>query len=154
MRLGHEYREAIRHWVVVAFALALGTAATGVSAHSNEYLATIKGDHGGQVRMAEMYHFEVVVSNGELRVWVTDHGNQAIPTDGASGSAVILANNGKVDVDLAPAGGNSLRARDKRIVAASDARVAVTVAMKGQKALQVRFAPVERHAEHTSFMGH
>jgi hypothetical protein len=133
--------------IAALLVLALGSAAPGVGAHSNEYLATIKGAHGGQIRMAEMYHFEVVVANGELQVWVTDHGNQAIPTEGASGSAVILAGTAKLNVDLAPAGENRLRAKDKRIVAASNGRIALTVSMKGQRALQVRFAPVEQAAE-------
>ena len=137
--------------VIAILALSLGAAAPGaLLAHNNEYLATIKGDHGGQIRMADNYHFEVVVGSGELQVWVTDHGNRAIATDGASGSAVILSGGAKLNVELSPTGENRLSAKDKRIVAASDNRIALTVNMKGQKALQVRFAPAEQHAEHSA----
>jgi len=122
--------------------LALAFVSQLATAHSNEYLEKIKGPNGGQVRMAEMFHFEVVVNDGKFRVWVTDHADNAIPTAGASGSAVLLYGTERVSVNLVPDGANRLLALDKRIRKAADARITLTVAMKGQKALHARYAPV------------
>lgn len=109
-------------------------------AHSNEYLATLKGGHGGMLRMAEMYHFELVVKEGEARVWVTDHSDVAQSTLGANGNLRFIAGNGTVAVKLTPAGGNELVAKDARIRPVAGTRTILTVSMKGQPLVQARYA--------------
>ena len=109
-------------------------------AHSNEYLATVKGSHGGMLRMAEMYHFELVVKAGEARVWVTDHSDVAQSTLGANGNLRIIAANGAFAVKLTPAGGNELVAKDARIKPVVGTRIILSISMKGQQPVQARYA--------------
>ena len=111
-----------------------------VLAHSNEYLETITGAHGGKLRMVEQYHFEMVLANGELRMWVTDHGDKPQSTVGATGNVKLVTEAGVVNVNLTPSGVNGLAGRDPKIRANSQAKAVVTVTMKGQKPLQTRFA--------------
>lgn len=139
--------QVVLRTVVVGTFIGLPLLTGPALAHSNEYLETIKGSHGGQVRMAEMFHFEVVVKDREFQVWVTDHGDKAISTEGANGVATLLLGTEKVTVNLTPDGENRLVAKDSRIKSAADIRVSLTVTMKGQKALNARYAPSSGHAE-------
>ncbi len=118
-------------------ALALPGAAL---AHSNEYLATIKGDHGGMLRMADMYHFELMVKDGEARVWVTDHGDTAQSTREAEGSLRFVSGTRSMTVKLKPDGANELVGKDARIRAMDGSKVILTVTMKGQQPVQARYA--------------
>lgn len=109
-------------------------------AHSNEYLATVKGGHGGMLRMAEKYHFELLVKAGEARVWVTDHGDTAQSTLGATGNLRLIASNGVIALKMIPAGGNELVAKDARIKPIAGTKIMLNVSMKGESPLQVRYA--------------
>lgn len=135
----------------------LGSAALAwascAAAHSNEMLASMRGAHGGQLQAVGLYHVELVVTRGNADVWVTDHADNAQPTDGASGSVMVVNPSGTVTIPLAPAGGNKLAARDARIKPGPDTRVAVILTMKGQESGQARFvlnqpAPLPPHAGH------
>ena len=116
------------------------------SAHSNEYLMTITGPHGGMVRMADAYHFEVVAGNGEVHVWVTDHGGTPQSTAGASGSATILTGKNKTSVKLAAQGENELLAKDANIKPDNHSKIVLAVTMKGHSPLLVRYAVSEQKA--------
>lgn len=129
-----------RRWLACLGLLSALGMADAALAHSNEYLATIKGDHGGMLRMADMYHFELMVKDGEVRVWVTDHGGTAQATQAADGSLRLLSGTGSMTVKLKPEGANELVGRDSRIRAAAGTRIILTVAMKGQTPVQVRYA--------------
>lgn len=109
-------------------------------AHSNEHLATMKGAHGGLLRMADMYHFELVVKNGEARVWVTDHGEVPQPTKGAVGMLRFINGNDAFTLYMSPSGSNELMIKDARIKALKGTRFVLTVTMKGESPLQTRFA--------------
>lgn len=109
-------------------------------AHSNEYLETITGAHGGKLRMAEQYHFEMVLGNGELRLWVTDHGDNPQATVGATGNVKLVTEAGVITVNLIPSGANLLLGKNPKIRANTPVKAIVTVAMKGQQPLQTRFA--------------
>ncbi len=114
------------------------------SAHSNEYLMTITGPHGGMVRMADAYHFEVVAGNGEVHVWVTDHGGTPQSTAGASGSATLLTGKNKTSVKLAAQGENELLAKDAKIKLDSHSKIVLAVTMQGHSPLLVRYAVSEQ----------
>ena len=80
----------------------LALVAGGVQAHDDAYLDTVKTAHGGQLRMAGMYHFELVVEksakgarDNPVVVYVTDHAGTSIPTAGSSGTATLLAGKDK-----------------------------------------------------------
>ena len=79
---------------VFAAALLAGTA----HAHSDEYLATVKAPNGGQLRMAGVYHLELVVAKDSkeakenaIVVYVTDHADKKVDTKGMSATATLLA---------------------------------------------------------------
>ena len=83
---------------LTAIALALAASASTVHAHDDAYLDTQKAPHGGQLRMAGLYHLELVldksspvIADKSVLVYVTDHAGQKISTANATGSATILA---------------------------------------------------------------
>ncbi len=92
-------------------ALLLLASAAIVHAHTNEYLDTIDGAHGGQLRMSGPYHFELVAAPGELVVFVTDHADTPIATAKGQASALVNTAGTKVQVPLLPAGDNTFRGR-------------------------------------------
>ncbi len=134
-------------------------------AHSNEYLDTQSAPHGGQLRMAGVYHFELVVGKeGKLVrskpvvVYVTDHAGTSVSTAGASGTATVLAGKTKTTVKLVSDGGNALKGSGS-FASTPDMKVVVFVALAGKSAEQARFtsmaskAAVE-DAEHSGHGGH
>ena len=80
---------------------------TDARAHTNEYLDTIDGEHGGQLRMSGAYHFELVIKAGTLRVYVTDHAWKPIDTAGASANAMVINGDRKTVVNLQVSGQNT-----------------------------------------------
>lgn len=108
-------------------------------AHSDEHMAMMKGPHGGKVRMAEMYHFELVVKDGEARVWLTDHFDKPQSTKGTTGSLRLINRNNSVSVNLAPTSGNELAVSDARIKAAHGTKLMLSVTVQG-RTLQTRFS--------------
>lgn len=111
-------------------------------AHSNEHLAKLEGPHGGLLRMVDQYHIELAIKQGEVWVWVTDHGDNPQSTDGAAGQVMLVSANGggTIQVDLLPEGQNGLHGNDSRIQPDDALRAVVTLTMKGQKTVNVRFA--------------
>ncbi|RAI35061.1 hypothetical protein [Rhodoplanes serenus] len=128
---------------VALVAAATNTFAASAGAHQNEELAGIRGDHGGMLRAAGAYHLELVLSDGELRVWVTDHDMVAQPTAGASGSATVLAGAEKIVVKLTPDGSNGLVGKNPGLRNGRDVRVILHLAMPGTS-LQTNFV-MNRH---------
>lgn len=118
-------------------------------AHDDAYLDSINGPHGGQMRVAGNHHLELVVQppgaglseeEGVIAVYLTDHADQAVPSDGYGGRAVILANHERLNVALVPAGDNRL-AGQGRFSDDQDMVVVVTLTLPDQGSEQVRFTP-------------
>lgn len=130
------------------FALSAGTA----MAHSDEYLDTQQAPNGGQLRMAGMYHFELVVAkdskdakDNPVVVYVTDHAGARVPTAGAKGSVTVLSGKAKAAIDLAPDGDNRLRGTGK-YASLSDMKAIVSVTLPGKSPEQARFTPLAKPA--------
>lgn len=117
----------------------------GAFAHTDEYLDTVVAPHGGQLRMAGATHYELLVKNNELTIYLTDHAGTPIASAGASGSATILSSKGKATVQLSPAGNNVLSGKGK-FEAVADMKVIVSITLAGQKAEQARFTPLQKAA--------
>jgi hypothetical protein len=126
--------------LMLATGFVLASLPSTVLAHSNEYLETITGAHGGKLRMAEQYHFEMVLTNGELRVWVTDHGDNPQSTVGATGNVKLVMEADNITVNLTPRGANLLVGKDPKIRANAPVKAIFSATMKGQKPVQTRFA--------------
>lgn len=65
--------------ILVGAGMALSLPSWG---HSDDYLDTLATPHGGQLRMAGPYHLELVTKDKELVIYVTDHGDNPIKTEG------------------------------------------------------------------------
>lgn len=117
-------------------------------AHSDEYLDTQQTPNGGQLRMAGIYHFELVVAkdsktakDNPVTVYVTDHAGTKIPTTGASGTVTILAGKAKAAVKLTPDGDNRLKGVGQ-YASSPDMKAVVSVTLAGKAAEQARFTPL------------
>lgn len=141
--------------LVFAAAMLTGTVALG---HTDEYLDTLQAPHGGQLRMAGIYHFELVVvkdsekpKNNPVVVYVTDHAGTKISTVGAGGTATLLAGRHKAAARLVPDGDNRLKGA-ANYASTPDMKVVVSVAMPGKVVLRARFTPLaatrDAHADH------
>lgn len=121
----------------------------GAFAHTDEYLDTQTAPHGGQLRMVQQYHYELVVKANEVSVYVTDHGGKKFDTRGATGTAILLSGKSKASVQLTPAGDNQMKGSGK-FELAPDMKVVISVALAGQTALQGRFTPLQKASSATT----
>ncbi|HSH30095.1 MAG TPA: hypothetical protein VK971_09340 [Thiohalobacter sp.] len=124
-----------------------------VQAHTDEYLDEHGAEHGGMMRMSGPYHLELVVESGRAVLWVMDHANQPRPTAGAQGQLILFQGGERIVLDLEPEGDSRMLAEDSRISATDAPRAVLTLGMRGQAPLQVRFAELTK-AKATSRNGH
>lgn len=139
--------KSLKPLISVITLLASLLAGTVALAHSDEYLDTQNAPHGGQQRMAGMYHFELVVSKDskELKdnpvvVYITDHAGAKIPTTGATGTVTLLGGKQKTSVSLAPNGDNRMKGTGK-YASTPDMKAVVSISLAGKAAEQARFTP-------------
>lgn len=114
-------------------------------AHTDEYLDSQPAPHGGQVRIAGTYHFELVVGEKQLTVYVTDHAGKSIATEGATGNAIVLVGKTKTTVELKPAGEKVLKGEGE-FTSEPEMKVVVSITLAGQEQQQARFTPLEKKA--------
>ena len=143
---------------LLATAVTLATGAVPALAHDDATLDAMKSANGGQLRMAGIYHFELVVTKdaktpkeNPVLVYVTDHLGKKIATTGASATATMLAAKQKISVLLKPDGDNRLKGV-ATYASAPDMKVVLTVTMAGQPPEQARFTPLagtgDEHMHH------
>lgn len=151
--------KSIKNLIPAAAFLAAMFSGSAALAHSDEYLDTQKTPNGGQMRMAGVYHFELVVAkdskepkDNPVIVYLTDHAGTKIPTTGATGTVTILGGKTKLSVTLAPDGENRLRGTGK-YASTPDMKAVVSIALPGKTPEQARFTPLtavkDEHTEHT-----
>lgn len=130
----------------------------GALAHGDGYLDTQATPHGGQLRMAGIYHYELVVAKDSkgvnenpVVVYLTDHAGTKIPAAGATGTATILAGKLKATATLKPDGDNRMKGFAK-YASAPDMKVVVSITPPGKQSEQARFTPLtvtqEEHMDH------
>ena len=122
-------------------------ASTALLAHTDEVLDTQSAPNGGQLRMAGMYHYELVVAkdskdakDSPVIVFVTDHAGVKIPVAGAVGTATILSGKTKVTANLAPDGDNRLKGVTK-YASSPDMKVVISITLPGKDPESARFTP-------------
>ena len=113
-----------------------------VEAHKAKHDEAMKAFHGGQSLAAGPYHLELVAKDGELVLYVTDHADRAIPTDGAKAKATIQQGfeKARIQVELEPSGDNTLKGTGTFIVT-TDTAIMVFLKLPDQDAYAARFAP-------------
>lgn len=113
-------------------------------AHSDEYLEATGAAHGGQIRMAGPYHFELVAKDGELRLYVTDHMDREILTKGGSGKANIFDKDGKkVSIALVPIFANFMKGTGEFTIT-PETTISVFVVLDGAETQAARFTPLAK----------
>lgn len=123
-------------------------AASTAQAHDDATLDRIKAPNGGQLRMAGAYHLELVVAkdNKEARtspvaVFVTDHAENKIPTQGMRATVTLLAGSSKSTATLEPDGGNALKGAAS-YPSVKGMKAVVTVRLPDGRTEQARFSPL------------
>ncbi len=126
----------------IAVALALAT--SPVFGHDDAYLDTLEAPHGGQLRVAGPWHYELVTAqasgDGPLVVYVTDHAGTPVSTAGASGTATILSGKVPSTTALTPDGENRMKGM-ARSARAPGTKVVVSITLPGKAPAQARFTP-------------
>lgn len=107
-------------------------------AHTDEYFDKHPTPHGGQVRMAGPYHLELLVGEQDLTLYVTDHADNRISTEGASAKAIVTTGRKRYVVILSPAGENMLKGEGAFKLGKSST-VTVIVTLPQSDAQQARF---------------
>lgn len=142
----------------LALALSLATGSLSAMAHDDAYLNTVKAPNGGQLRMAGIYHYELVVvknskeaKDNPVLVYVTDHGGTKFSTVGASGTVTLLAGKAMARITLVPDGDNRLKGMAK-YASSPDMKAVVAITMAGKATEQARFTPMtsanDEHMHH------
>lgn len=125
----------------VAAVLALGLSLPAL-AHDDATLDAMESPNGGQVRMAGPYHYELVLGKNAVSVYLTDHGDQPVPSAGVSGNAIILSG-ARSTLALSPAGDNRLDGQGEFQIG-PDMRAVVSLTFPDGNTWQTRFTPWER----------
>jgi hypothetical protein len=126
-------------------AILLGMAITLPTwAHTDDYLDTLTTAHGGQLRMAGPYHLELVAKDKELVLYVTDHGDNPVKTEGGTAKATIQIGKGKAGttVKLEPAGENQMKGLGEFTLKPASV-IVVFVKLAGDEAQSARFTPLK-----------
>ncbi len=142
------FRTTFSQLTKAAALLAMVTAGLA-QAHTDEYLDTVVGPNGGQLRMAGAYHFELLVvknskdaKNNAIKVFVMDHANTPVATAGATANLVLVAGKQKAKVELKPEGNNAL-VGEAVYASVPEMKVVANVTMPGQSAQTAKFEPLK-----------
>ena len=117
--------------------------AVPAGAHSAKHSEPVKALHGGQSLAAGPYHLELVAKNGELLLYVTDHSDKGIPSDGAKAKATIQHGFEKatIQVELEPSGDNQLKGTGAFSIHPNTG-IIVFLKLPEQEAYAARFTPL------------
>ena len=134
----------MKHLLVNLALCATLLGAAPVGAHSAKHAEPVKALHGGQSLAAGPYHLELVAKDGELLLYVTDHSDKGIPSDGARAKATIQHGFEKatIQVELEPSGDNQLKGSGAFTIN-PDTGILVFLRLAKQEAYAARFTPLK-----------
>ena len=94
--------------------------------------------------MAGPYHLELVAKDKELVLYVTDHGDNPVKTEGGTAKATIQIGKGKAGttVKLEPAGENQMKGLGEFTLKPASV-IVVFVKLAGDEAQSARFTPLK-----------
>lgn len=124
-------------------------------AHKAKHDEAVAAKHGGQARAAGPYHLELVAKDGELLLYVTDHSDNAIPTDGARAKATIQHGyeKARLQVELEASGDNTLKGTGAFTIT-PDTGIMVFLKFADQDAYAARFTPLDSKGGTARTEGH
>ena len=119
-------------------------------AHSDEYLDTVVGPNGGQLRMAGVYHLELVLvkdakagTTSAVKLYLLDHGNNPQPAKDAKATVLMVSGKQKAKAELSLSAANLLTG-SADYPAAEDLKAVVNVTITtehGEVTEQAKFTP-------------
>lgn len=110
--------------------------------HVDEYFDSVEAPHGGQLRMTGPYHVELVAQERELTIYVTDHADNKITTDGGLAKATVETGQTRTQVGLHPVGDNVLKGSGL-FTLTPETVVIVFIKLPDQEAHSARFMPLK-----------
>ncbi len=113
-----------------------------VWSHSDKYFDSVDAPHGGQIRMAGPYHLEIVAKDKKIVLYVTDHANGKISSDGGISKAILITGKIKTTVKLEPACDNMLKGTGDFLVT-PETKIVVFIRLPDQEAQAARFTPLK-----------
>ena len=116
-----------------ALAAALVAAASLALAHAPKV-----GAHGGAQADAGSFHVEVVSQGTTVEVFLRDHADRAVATDGFKGTAIFVVDGKAQRIPLLPAGENRLTGSSP-VAIPSEAKGAVQITTRTGSTVQARF---------------
>lgn len=122
--------------ITVLITLALAAPAL---AHDDAALDAMPSANGGQIRMAGPYHFELVLGENEVSLYLTDHAATPVPSEGVAGN-VILMSGERSTIAIAPTGDNRLAGRGA-FERSPDLKAVVSLTFPDGNTWQARFTP-------------
>lgn len=156
--------------LVKTLVLAAGLLSAAAFAHTDEYLDTVVGPNGGQLRMAGAYHFELVLAKdakagapSAVKLYLLDHGNNPQPAKDAKATVLIVSGKAKAKTELIPQSApqaDNLLAGSAAYTAAEDLKAVVNISIKTEhgevteQAMFTPFKPVPAKAEAEHEHGH
>lgn len=130
--------------------VAAGLLSSAAFAHTDEYLDTVVGPNGGQLRMAGAYHFELLLvkdakagAASAVKLYLLDHANNPQSVKEAKATVLIVSGKQKAKADLTLAQANLLSG-SADYTAAEDLKAVVNVTIKtehGEVTEQAKFTP-------------
>jgi hypothetical protein len=94
------------HRRLVLAMLAAACVPPAIAQHRHDH----KPKHGGLVKETDGLVYELVAKSSEIAVWVSDENNKAVGTQGSTAKVTLVDSGTRIEVPLAPAGGNKLAA--------------------------------------------
>ncbi|HEY1364491.1 MAG TPA: hypothetical protein VGF60_19770 [Xanthobacteraceae bacterium] len=116
-----------------ALAAALVAAASFALAHAPKV-----GVHGGAQADAGSFHVEVVSQGTTVEVFLRDHADRAVATDGFKGTAIFVVDGKAQRIPLLPAGENRLTGTSP-VAIPSEAKGAVQITTRTGSTVQAKF---------------
>jgi len=116
----------------IIFAAAL-VAVTPALAHAPKI-----GANGGAQTDAGSLHVEVVSKGSTLEVFLRDHGDKAVPSDGYKGTAIFVVDGKPQRIPLTPAGENKLTGAGT-VELPKEPKGAVQITLPGGNTVQAKF---------------
>lgn len=122
---------------------------TAAFAHDDATLDKVTTPNGGQLRMAGIYHIELVLAKGDSKtakenpviVYVTDHADKKITSQGMKASVTLFGAGKKATAELKPDGDNRLKGMASYSPTA-DLKAVVSLTGTDGKTVQARFTPL------------
>ena len=153
---------------VKTLTIAAALLSTAAFAHTDEYLDTVVGPNGGQLRMAGVYHLEPVLAKdakagtaSAVKLYLLDHANNPQPAKEAKATVLMVSGKQKAKAELNLSAANLLTGTAD-YAAAEDLKAVVNVTIKtehGEATEQAKFTPfkpvpAQAAGEHDHATGH